>query len=298
MRENTIIKAMIILENEHLIAKFSTKGAELQSLQSKDSQTEYIWKADPEYWAKHSPVLFPIIGALKDNTYRYEDVFYELSRHGFARDQEFETEPIDAKEVVFTLRSSLETKIIYPFDFVLSLRYTLFAEGLSCSYEVNNPGTNTLLFSVGGHPAFATPVNGSQYEDYYLRFDGEDALSYHKIKDNLISEETAILPLQNQQLQLRHELFYEDALVFKNLKSKKIRLGNALKGDILEFAFEGFPYFGIWSAKDADFVCLEPWCGVADGVDSDQQLTHKEGILSLEPGASWSRTWSVKIILP
>jgi galactose mutarotase-like enzyme len=289
---------MIILENEHLIARFSAKGAELQSLQSKANQTEYIWEANPEYWAKHSPVLFPIIGALKDNTYFYEGASYELPRHGFARDQEFEVEPIDAKEVVFTLRSSLESKQVYPFDFVLSLRYKLSAEGLSCSYEVANPASAPLLFSVGGHPAFAVSVNESRYEDHYLSFNADDRLNYHKIKDNLISEETAVLPLDNHQLQLKHELFYADALVFKNLESTKIRLGNALKGDLLEFEFENFPYFGIWSAKDANFICLEPWCGVADSVDSDQQLEHKEGIVSLEPGTSWSRTWSVKIILP
>lgn len=289
---------MIILENEHLIARFSAKGAELQSLQSKANQTEYIWEANPEYWSKHSPVLFPIIGALKNNTYFYEGASYELPRHGFARDQEFEVEPIDANEVVFTLRSSPEFKGVYPFDFVLSLRYKLSADGLSCSYEVVNPATVSLLFSVGGHPAFAVPVNDSRYEDYYLSFNAEDQLSHYKIKDNLISDETAALPLDNHQLKLKHELFYADALVIKNLESTKIRLGNALKGDLLEFAFEGFPYFGIWSAKDANFVCLEPWCGVADSVDSNQQLTLKEGIISLEPGASWSRTWSVKIILP
>jgi galactose mutarotase-like enzyme len=289
---------MIILENEHLTARFSTKGAELQSLQSKSTQGEYIWKADPEYWAKHSPVLFPIIGALKNNTYIYEGESYELSRHGFARDQEFEVEPIDAKEVVFTLRSSPESKKVYPFDFVLSLRYKLSAESLSCSYEVTNPAKTSLLFSVGGHPAFATPVNESRYEDYYISFEADETITYNKIQENLISGETAVLPLNNRQLPLRHELFYGDALVIKNLKSKRVKLGNVQKGDILEFEFEGFPFFGIWSAKDADFICLEPWCGVADGVNHDQQLAHKEGILSLEPGASWTRTWSVKIILP
>jgi galactose mutarotase-like enzyme len=289
---------MIILENETLTASFNPKGAELQSLKSKVDHTEYIWNADPAFWAKHSPVLFPIVGALKDNAYYYEGVRYELSRHGFARDQEFEVEPVNATEVVFTLRSSEETRLVYPFDFVLSLRYKLSENGLSCSYEVQNPEDKELLFSVGGHPAFATPVEGLSYNDYRLTFNADTEISYHKIVDNLISAQTVLLPLENQELPLKHELFYEDALVFKTLKSNQITLTNTVNQKGLEFSFENFPYFGIWAAKDANFVCLEPWCGIADASDHNQQLAEKEGIINLPPHQNWARTWTVKIILP
>jgi galactose mutarotase-like enzyme len=289
---------MIILENDNLIASFSTKGAELQSLKSKITGREYIWSGDPKFWAKHSPVLFPIVGGLKDNKYIYNDVSYELSRHGFARDQEFEVEPVNAKEVVFTLQESEETLAIYPFRFSLSLRYTLSDQGLTCSYEVLNPADQELLFSVGGHPAFATPVNGLKYTDYQLTFNADSELHYHKVVENLIGDETVVLPLENRQLTLKHELFYNDALVFKSLKSDKITLSNKKDGVGLEFNFEGFPYFGIWAAKDADFVCLEPWCGLADGVNHNQQLRDKEGIITLAAKQSWQRAWTVKIILP
>jgi galactose mutarotase-like enzyme len=289
---------MIILENEHLIASFSAKGAELQSLKSKVSNTEYIWGADPKFWAKHSPVLFPIVGALKDNKYVYQDQSYELSRHGFAREQDFEVEPVNATEVVFNLRESEETLALYPFQFSLTLRYVLSDEGLTCSYEVHNPADRDLLFSVGGHPAFATPVNGLAYTDYKLTFNADTELHYHKVVNNLIADETLVLPLENQQLQLRHELFYNDALVFKALKSDKITLSNNVNNASLEFSFPGFPYFGIWAAKDADFVCLEPWCGIADGVNHNQELRDKEGIIALAPKQSWQRAWTVKIILP
>lgn len=289
---------MIILENDNLIASFSTKGAELQSLKSKKDNKEYIWDANPEFWAKHSPVLFPIVGALKNNQYLYQGQTYELSRHGFARDQVFEVEPVNASEVVFTLQDSEETRENYPFSFSLSLRYTLSINGLTCSYEVQNPAATDLLFSVGGHPAFATRVNGKQYGDYQLRFNGDSELEYHKIADNLISDETAVIPLEDQKLQLQHELFYNDALVFKSLKSDKITLSNRVDQSGLEFSFPGFPYFGIWAAKDADFVCLEPWCGIADGVNHNQQLEEKEGIIRLGGNESWQRSWTVKIILP
>jgi galactose mutarotase-like enzyme len=287
---------MITLENELLKAGFVQKGAELQSLKSKTSDIEYIWDANPKDWAKHSPVLFPIVGALKDNRYAYQGEQYELSRHGFARDMEFELESKSADEVVFTLRSSEGTRKVYPFEFNLSLIYTLKSHGLSCTYKVYNPSDADLLFSVGGHPAFATPVDESlQYEDYYLRFNQDEALVINKISDNLISEEVKTIPLKDKVLPLKHELFYEDALVIKALNSNKISLQNKVNSHGLHFTFDGFPYFGIWAAKDANFVCLEPWCGIADSVNHSGQLSDKEGIVILSAEESWQRTWQVDI---
>jgi galactose mutarotase-like enzyme len=287
---------MITLENELLKASFVQKGAELQSLKSKTSNIEYIWDANPKDWAKHSPVLFPIVGALKGNQYAYEGEQYQLSRHGFARDMEFELESKSADEVVFTLRSSEEIKKVYPFEFSLSLIYTLKSHGLSCTYKVYNPSESDLLFSVGGHPAFATPVNESlRYEDYYLRFNQDEELVINKISDNLISEELRTIPLKDKTLPLKHELFYEDALVIKAMNSNKISLQNKVNSHGLHFTFDGFPFFGIWAAKDANFVCLEPWCGIADSVNHSGQLSDKEGIVILSAEESWQRTWQVDI---
>lgn len=287
---------MIILENELLKASFVVKGAELQSLQSKTSGLEYMWDANPKDWAKHSPVLFPIVGALKDSLFEYQEVNYELPRHGFARDMQFMLTSQTADELVFNLLSTAETLKIFPFEFDLTLRYTLKSHGLSCTYEVHNPSGSDLLFSIGGHPAFATPVgNGVNYEDYYLRFNQDEELVFNKIADNLISDELVAIPLKDKALTLKHELFYEDALVFKSLKSNKISLQNKVNTHGLHFSFDGFPFFGIWAAKDADFVCLEPWCGVADGIHHNGLLSDKEGIVILSGGESWQRTWQVDI---
>lgn len=287
---------MITLENELLKASFVQKGAELQSLKSKTSDIEYIWDADPKDWAKHSPVLFPIVGALKNNEYAYQGERYELSRHGFARDMEFELESKSANEVVFTLRSSPQTKKVYPFEFSLSLIYALKSHGLSCTYKVYNPSQSDLLFSVGGHPAFATPVNETiGYEDYYLRFTQDEELVVSKIDDNLISDEVQTITLNDKVFPLKHDLFYEDALVLKSLQSKKISLQNKVNTHGIHFSFEGFPFFGIWAAKDANFVCLEPWCGIADGVNHNGQFSDKEGIVILSAEESWQRTWQVDI---
>ena len=286
---------MILLENEFISASFSSKGAELQQLKSKQTNLSYIWSGDPAFWPKHSPILFPVIGALKQGRYEYEGKSYVLPRHGFARDHEFEVEQISEFEVLFTLSESEDTLLVYPFDFILGIRYKILGALLTCTYEVSNPGTKALLFSVGAHPAFKVPLEeGVKYEDCYLEFNADTHLVYHKIENDLIADETVTIPLEDKKLPLSYELFYDDALVFKTLKSDCISIKNTKNNHGLDFCFEGFPFFGIWAAKKADFVCLEPWCGIADGVNHDQQLKNKEGIRHLEAGGTWQRSWSVK----
>jgi len=284
----------IYIENEHVRVSFSSKGAELQHITGIDSGTEYLWSGDPKHWPKFSPVLFPIIGALKENSYQFEGETYTLPRHGFARDMDFEVEKISELEILFTLRANAETLKVYPFEFKLGLRYKLARATVCCTYEVSNPSDKELLFSVGGHPAFAAPLNKQgQYTDYYLQFNADNELTYHEIEDNLISDKTITLNLDDKKLYLKHELFYNDALVIKNLKSNSISVMNTKNYNGINFKFENFPYFGIWAAKDAEFICLEPWCGIADSTNHNQQLTDKEGIITLEARGEWERTWQV-----
>lgn len=284
----------ISIKNEHLCLTFSAKGAELQSVKGIDSDTAYLWSGDPTHWGKFSPVLFPIIGALKNNKYIYDGKSYELPRHGFARDMEFEYEQISSNELIFTLNATSETLKNYPFNFTLSLKYQLIKADIFCTYTITNSGENDMFFSIGGHPAFAVPLNNEgAYTDYYLAFNNDEELTYHHIVDNLVSDQTSTIKLDEGKLFLKHELFYDDALVFKNLKSDRISLMNTKNYNGLDFHFKDFPYFGIWAAKDADFVCLEPWCGVADGLNHNQQLEDKEGMIKLATNEDWERTWSV-----
>lgn len=287
---------IIALENEHLNVEISTKGAELQRLVTVATKTNYMWRGDANLWAKFSPVLFPIVGALKDDRYSYQNETYTLTRHGFARDLEFEPTIINATQAVFSLQYSAETLKVYPFKFELRIRYQLLGSSLACTYEVFNADSKTMLFSIGGHPAFAVPLNDvGVYKDYYLKFNKDEKLSYHHITGNLIAEETTTLTLTNRELPLQHELFYKDALVFKTLQSDVISLRNTKNSNRLDFHFQDFPYFGIWAAKDANFVCLEPWCGIADGVNHSQQLTEKEGMERLAAGECWQRSWRVGV---
>lgn len=286
---------MIILENEYLKASIAAKGAELQSLYGKQTNIEYLWNADAKYWGKHSPVLFPIVGSLKENQFSYQGKTYTLPRHGFARDHVFQSAQISAKEAVFSLSQNEETLKIYPFNFELKLRYKLNDRQLSLSYEVSNTGDVELLFSLGAHPAFAVPnTPNTVYEDYYLDFNKDESLTYWKLEDGLVADETVNMPLENHQLKLRSSLFYQDALVFKDPQSNRISLLNNNNTHGLHFDFNGFPFFGIWAAIDAPFICLEPWCGVADGVSHNMELKNKEGINALAPKESWQRSWQVE----
>jgi galactose mutarotase-like enzyme len=284
------------IENQFLKVEVIEKGAELNSIFQKKHQVEYLWSGDASFWAKKSPVLFPIVGTLKDNTYIFGGKSYSLGRHGFARDKLFTVTKQQPELLEFTLTDDKETLLAYPFNFQFQVVYQLRYDDMDVKYIVNNTGEQTMYFSVGAHPAFRVPlVNGTKYQDYYLQFEtAEDAGRYPISRDGLIEAEPVPVFGNSNKLPLTKELFQEDALVFKQLRSQKVELGSGNTGRGVELSFPGFPYLGIWAAKNADFVCIEPWCGIADSVTADQQLENKEGINKLAPGESFSRTWSAR----
>lgn len=288
---------MFSIENQQLRISIHPKGAELQSIYHKGHQTEYMWSGDPAIWGKHSPLLFPIVGTLKANTYYYQAKPYTLSRHGFARDREFAVEAQDAGSITFLLKSDAETKKNYPFEFELRVIYRLKPEGFSTTYHVTNPASNPLYFSVGGHPAFRLPLApGTGYPDYYLEFDKvENAPRWPISRDGLIETQPQPLLENTATLPLKKELFAKDALVFKHPASSGVAIRSAKTQRGLKMDFPDFPFLGIWAAPNADFVCIEPWCGIADPVDSNQQYAEKEGIQRLEGGQKFERTWTLEV---
>ncbi|HSK13785.1 MAG TPA: aldose 1-epimerase family protein [Phnomibacter sp.] len=286
---------MIHLKNHLLEVGVCRKGAELRSLMSTATGIEYMWQADPAFWAKHSPVLFPIVGSLKNDAFLFDGKAYTLPRHGFARDRVFSAEQVSATRVVFTLEADDESLRVYPFQFRLQLIYELNDNRLHCTYVVANRGDAAMLFSIGGHPAFNVPlVAGTAYDDHYISFPQDDVLERSRLQDGLISEQMEKIGLSSGRLPLQASLFYDDAIVLRSLKSRKVTLGAVSHAHGLDFFFEGFPYLGIWAAKDAPFVCIEPWCGHADTVGHDQDLAHKPGIIDLPSGEHWQRTWVVE----
>jgi galactose mutarotase-like enzyme len=281
---------MHTLENEFLQINIHPKGAELQRLYNKQTNIDHLWSGNATYWGKFSPILFPIVGTLKEDTYYYNDKSYNLPRHGFAREKEFIVKNKTENEITFSLTYDEATLKVYPFLFELQIKYTLYEQDLTCIYQVKNIGNTEMYFSIGAHPAFAITGN---YEDYYLAFNKDEKLVRYKLDNGLISDTTETIELQNKQLPLLHELFYEDAIVMKGLKSNKITIANKNNPHGLDFHFTDFSFFGIWAAKDAPFVCLEPWCGIADNNKHNQILQNKEGIHQLMPSTNFTRTWSV-----
>jgi galactose mutarotase-like enzyme len=284
------------LQNQSLQIKVKDKGAELFSVIHKQNNLEYMWSGDPAFWGKTSPVLFPIVGALKDNTYLYKDKEYSLSRHGFARDHVFSVENQQEEKITFLLAGKASFLEFYPFPFELRIIYSITEYTLHVTYEVKNTGNEIMFFSIGAHPAFKVPlVNGSAYADHYLEFSQpENSPRWPISSEGLINKDPEPFLQNVNKLTLNKKLFEDDAIVLKNLQSKSVSLKSDLHKHGLEFSFEGFPFLGIWAAKNADFVCIEPWCGIADSVDHNQQLDVKEGIESISEGNTWSRTWRTK----
>lgn len=284
------------IRNDHLRVDISAHGAELQSIYNKQTELEYLWNGALQ-WPKRSPVLFPIIGELKGKTYNYKGQSYQLSRHGFARDMMFSITAHSDTSVTFSLRDTIETLNVYPFPFLLSIQYTLDANRLYVVYNVQNTGNENMYFSVGGHPAFKIPLTkDTVFEDYYLAFSQvENAGRYPLSEDGLVEAQPVNFLSNAEKLPLKRSLFYEDALVFKQLQSASITLTSDKTTNGFTFYLEEFPYLGIWNKKDADFICIEPWCGIADTVSASGELTEKEGINTLQPNEIFEKQWSVEV---
>ena len=285
------------ISNQQIRIRVAALGAELKELFHLTHQLSYLWSGDPAFWGKTSPVLFPIVGTLKNNQYSWQNRTYSLPRHGFAREKKFTLISQTADTLLFQLQADPETLQVYPFPFQLSIRYQLMEASLQVTYLVENTGTSPLLFSLGAHPAFALPIEPTvSYTDYYLEFsEPENAPIYPLTADALIAPEPKPFFNQTQQLPLHPELFYGDALVFKNLQSNQITLASHIGKRALDFHFPNTPYFGIWSARNAPFICLEPWHGIADNATASGKLEEKEGICTLLPGAEFSTEWRVTL---
>jgi len=285
------------IQNDRLRVGVKSHGAELFSLLDTQSGMEYMWNADPAFWGKTSPVLFPIVGTLRDNKYKFGGREYSLPRHGFARDMAFELRSTTPASATFALKSSEETLAKYPFKFRLDIGYTLEGTSLIVTYHVYNEGDGEMYFSLGAHPAFAVPVvAGLHYEDYHLHFSHRETAPRWRIDGAGLIEPVATPCLDHSDhLNLRKELFYKDAIVLKHLSSSRVSLRHKSNPHGFDFRFDNFPYLGIWAAKDADFLCIEPWCGIADSTHHDYELISKEGIEKLSAGDVWSRRWSITV---
>ena len=287
------------LNNDLLHIDINPIGAELCDISSIRHGTQFMWNGNPDIWANFAPNLFPIVGMLKDETYYFEGKPYQLPKHGFIRNNT-KFQVIKESNTSVTLRLSFDEDSLksYPFKFEYLVIFELDDTKLHITYKVINKDSKTIYFSIGGHPAFKCPVYPNEnYKDYRLVFETEEISHTHllNLKSGLVTSNTAPIFDSPTHIQLRPDLFDKDALIFKDLKSQKVTLNSHQHGDILTLHFSDFPYLGLWAKPNSDYVCIEPWLGIADHEDTDQQLTTKEGIIALASGKEFSATYTIEI---
>lgn len=280
----------ITISNKIISAEISSHGAELFGL--KKDFKNYIWTVDEKFWNKTSPILFPIVGCLKNNSYTIKNKQYSLPRHGFARNFEFTVTKLSSHSVTFSLSENKQSLANYPFQFELDVCYTLEKNKLTTRYSVKNNSNSKMPFSIGAHPAFAID---SEFENYSLQFENDTNLITHKLEGELFSEKRGIINLQKNSLPLSYSLFENDALVFKKLNSKNLLLLKDQK-PYVKINFESFPHLGIWTKKNAPFLCIEPWQGYADSINSNGNIFDKEGIIILTEDEIYETSFSIEIL--
>ncbi|MEM9135759.1 MAG: aldose 1-epimerase family protein [Cyanobacteria bacterium P01_F01_bin.42] len=286
------------LQNSDLLAMVASGGAELVSLKGRRSNLEYIWQATPKVWGRHAPILFPIVGRLQDDTLRFGAQTYSMRQHGFARDSEFSCVEQAPERISLRLTANETTRSRYPFEFALTVSYELLAQQLKVSYSVENCQDSPIYFSIGAHPGFTCPLlPGSQFDDYGLRWDENEILDRFYLGGGLQDGRTAPLMQQSNHLPLTHELFRDDALIVKSPKSQRISLVHRQKGAVLSLHFPNYPYLGIWTKPDpaAEFICIEPWHGIADSEAVQTDFSQKEGIIALPAGETFRCDYRIEV---
>lgn len=280
------------LISETLSVTINHYGAEISSVKNNEG-LEFIWQANKEVWPRHAPVLFPIVGKLQNNHFEYQGRSYEMGQHGFARDKLFELVEKNADSCTFRLGSNDESKKVYPFDFVFEINYLLQKNTLITSYKILNPSPFSLLFAVGAHPGFICPLTpGETFEDYYIEFEPATFIQT-ELKNGLRSTQKKPFVLDDHKLFLTKTLFDQDALVFENNQINSVSLRSLKSDHSVVMKCENWPCFGIWSKKGCrEFVCLEPWYGIADKEGDVGDLEQKEGMISLEPEKQFNCSFS------
>lgn len=285
---------MHTLENELMKVVIANHGAELQSIWLKKEEKELLWQGDDLFWGRKAPVLFPFVGKLKDDCFNYDGSTYPMGQHGFARDRVFELVHKDNTKLTFSLKSDTESRKIYPFEFELQISFALNANKLTTNYQVLNPADKPIYFSIGAHPGFNLAVNTlGELDNVVLQFEQAELLERYLLDSGLFSGKTELMaPTSQNELPLTHGLFAKDAIIFKSLKSKNMRLLQNEK-EVLTMQFEGFPFMGIWTKAGAPYICLEPWCGLADDTTGQEDIRSKEGIESLDARKEFNRSFTI-----
>ena len=278
----------ITISNSEIAVTLSSIGAQIISV--KKNGEEKIWIGDPAVWPSHAPILFPICGGLKDDKYTYEGKEYSLQKHGYVRFMDFELESHSAERAVFLHRYNEDTLKQFPFEYEFRAIYTLKGDSLKVDYCVKNLSDKEMYFSVGGHEGYYCPEG---IEESSVIFEEPEMLNSSVLDGNLLLHETVNVGKNTRELPLKYEYFAVDALVFLNLKSRKVTLKNNRTGATVGLEFEGQDFFLLWTKPGAKYICLEPWCSHQDFVDSDYDLKSKRGMIRLSGKEEITKTHTI-----
>ncbi|MBQ4137127.1 MAG: aldose 1-epimerase family protein [Clostridia bacterium] len=282
----------VTIENDKFIIDISTLGAEIQSFRDK-SGNEYLWQGDPAVWSGRAPVLFPICGALAKGKFTLDKHVYKLEKHGFALKSSFELEAQSTNSASFLLTDSENTLQSYPFSFELRVIFTLENSTLKVEYRVCNRGEKTMYFSCGAHEAYALPcgIDGTQ-----IAFEKNEELKSYLTNGSLLSDEYEKIETDKNILTLTASHFDEKSLIFKDIRSKSVTLTRSGDGKRVRVDFDGFDHLLLWQVAGAKYICIEPWTGLPDPVDSTGDITKKPSITKLEPGKEKSFFHQITIL--
>ncbi|MFM2488913.1 aldose 1-epimerase family protein [Enterococcus avium] len=256
-------------------------------MKSKVDGTEYLWQADVVFWGRHSPILFPIVGKLKEDCYNFEEKSYNMNQHGFARDREFSISKNEPNTISFTLTDDDETLKIYPFNFELTIEYKLMNNSVLVNYLVKNISEKKVMpFSIGAHPGFNLPLDDrTSFEDYYFEISPKRTRKYIPVSEDVLLQMNNAELVSKNVYDLKRELFSEGVLIWETLGRTRIALKSDKTDKTIILDYDSVPYLGVWSTypQEAPFVCIEPWCGIADTIDSNGVLDERAGINILRP---------------
>lgn len=281
---------MVTLKNERVTLEIEKRGAQIckMTVNGKD----VLWSGDPAWWAGIAPVLFPICGGVRDDTYTFDGNTYAMPKHGYARFRDFTVERQNEQTVTFLHTSDAETKAMYPFDYELRITYTLQDAGVAITYDVTNTSDGEMLFSIGSHEGYACPAG---IENYDIVFETPQTLRSHFVEGSLLSRKTVTVLENGTVLPLKESYFTVDALVFKNIGFDSCVLRNRQDGKEIHVSFPDCKYLLLWQKQGAPYICIEPWCGIPSFVDEKQDLRVKEGLIALPAGETATRTHTISV---
>lgn len=281
---------MVQIKNEFLTVEINPFGAELFSIKNNEGY-EYLWQGNPDVWSGRAPVLFPITGGLIDDEFIYEGKAYNLEKHGFAKNSDFEVELVEENKAVFLLKNNDILRKHYPFEFEFRVIFTLNKNSLVVEYKVDNIDNKDIYFSFGAHEAYSCPggLNG-----YYVEFEKDTPLARYHVTGNFMNGNSTPVLMDGNKLYLKDEFFEKDAIILPNIDSNKVWVKHVNNKHTVEVDFTGFKNLLIWTKPGAEYLCIEPWNGLPDYLGFDKTIENKKDIITVSKGNDYSLNHIIK----